>query len=103
MKDLHLCERCGKPVFPEDDVYEEVLLRHHGHRECARLGDEQVQRRLKAVENAKRNWEGKERECPKCTHRFPSVQDKGVCPKCQHMFYASHPEQGDTWWWEAIE
>ncbi len=103
MKDLPLCERCGEPVSPDDDVYEDVLLRHHGHRECARLADEHYQRQVAAREDAERRWAGKERECPKCKTRFTSVQNKGVCPECQYVFYASCPELGDVLWWQKIE
>ena len=103
MKDLPLCERCGKPVSPDDDVYEEVLLRHHGHRECARLADEQIQRQEAAVDDAERNWASKERECPKCKTGFTSVQNRGACPACGYVFCASHPELGDASWWCEIE
>jgi hypothetical protein len=45
-----------------------------------------AQRRLDA------EWRGRLRSCPRCRHRFVSVQDKGSCPACRHVFQASDHE-----------
>lgn len=103
MKDLPLCERCGKPVSPDDDVYNEVLLRHHGHKACAWLADQRCDRQMAAFREAEEFWAGKDRECPKCGTSFASCQDRGVCPTCQFIFWASNPELGDVRWWRTIE
>ena len=46
-----------------------------------------AQRRLDA------EWGGRLRSCPRCRHRFVSVQDKGSCPACRHVFHASDHER----------
>jgi ribosomal protein S27AE len=55
-----------------------------------------------AYEQARAQWAGKERPCPKCGAAFTSDDDRGTCARCGHVFYASHPELGDTRWWEQV-
>lgn len=48
-------------------------------------------------------WRGRPRACPECSETFVSQGDRGQCTNCQHVFYASHPELGDTDWWREDE
>ena len=66
-----------------------------------RLRDSKIQ--VATFHLAERVWSGKERVCPKCERGFSSITNRGQCQSCGYIFYASHPEAGDTRWAHSHE
>lgn len=55
---------------------------------------------MESIDQTNMYWSGRSRTCPRCGASFTSNFDRGQCTNCRHVFYASHPELGDTPWWE---
>ncbi|MCA9282873.1 MAG: DUF4375 domain-containing protein [Phycisphaeraceae bacterium] len=56
-------------------------------------------RHAEAVARLNAQWANRERPCPKCGQLFRSVSCRGRCPKCGHTFYASHPNEYESFPW----